>query len=85
MDGGRDGLLYNINYFLLKSLPRLKFNTNILLTCIPEVLFYDHRGNIYIQKDGVAMGAVLGMIFSNFYISDLEKNLIALKKSLNIA
>ena len=29
-------------------------------------------GNIFIQKDGIAMGLVLGFIFSNFYMSDLE-------------
>ena len=50
-------------------------NTKILLTCTAKVPFYDHLGNIYIQKDGVSMGLVLGPIFSNFYMSNLENKI----------
>ena len=60
------------------SLPPLKINPNILqkilLTCTTEVPFYN-QGNIYTQKDGVSMGSVLGLIFSNFYISDIENKI----------
>ena len=35
-----------------------------------EVPFYGPHGNIYIQKDGIAMGSVLKPIFSN--MSNLE-------------
>ena len=56
--------------------PPLKINPNILrkllLTCTTEVPFHDHLGNIYIQTDSISMGSVLGPIFSNFYMSDLE-------------
>ena len=44
----------------------------ILLTCSAEVIFHDHHGNIYVQTDGVSMGSVMGPIFSNFYMSDIE-------------
>ena len=58
------------------SLRPLKINPNILrkilLTCTTEVPFHDHLGNIYVQTNGVSMGSVLGPIFSNVYISDLE-------------
>ena len=66
--------IYNNPY-----LPPLKINPNIfrklLLTCTTEVPFYDHLGNIYVQTDGVSMGSVLGPIFSNFYMSDLENRI----------
>ena len=64
------------NIYNNPSLPPLKINPNILrkliLTCTTEVPFYDNLGNIYVQTDGVSMGSVLGPIFSNFYMSDLE-------------
>ena len=45
-----------------------------------EVPFYDHLGNI--QTDGVSMGSVLGLIFSNFYMSDLENRIFnSIKKA----
>ena len=67
------------NIYNNPSLPPLKINSNILrkllLTCTTEVPFYDHLGNIYVQTDGVSMGSVLGPIFSNFYMSDLENRI----------
>ena len=64
------------NIYNNPSLPPLKINPNILqkllLACTTEVPFHDHLGNIYIQTDGVCMGFVLGPIFINFYMSDLE-------------
>ena len=58
------------------TLPPLKINSNnlrkILLFFTTGVPFCDLHGNIYIQKDGIAMGLVLESIFSNFYMSDLE-------------
>ena len=61
----------------------LKINPSILrkilLTCTTEILFYDHLGNIYTQT----MGSVLGQIFSNFYLSNLENKIFnSIKKNL---
>ena len=68
------------------SLPPLKINPNILrkllLTCTTEVQFHDNLGNIYVRTDGVFMGSVLGPIFTNFYMSDLENRIFnRIKKS----
>ena len=64
------------NIYNNPSLPPLKINPNILrkllLTCTSEVPFHEHLGNIYVQTDGESMGSVLGPIFSNLYISNLE-------------
>ena len=67
------------NIYNNPSLPPLKTNPNILrkllLTCTTEVPFHDHLGNIYVQTNGVSMGSILGPIFSNFYMSDLENRI----------
>ena len=56
---------------------KINFNTlrKILLLCTTQVPFYDPYGNIYIQQDGIAIGSVLGPIFSNFYMSALENKI----------
>ena len=36
---------------------------------------YDHLGNIYTLKEGVSMGSVLGLIFGNFFLSELENKI----------
>ena len=67
------------NIYNNPSLPPLKINPNILrkllLTYTTEVPFHDHLGNIYVQTAGVSMESVLGSIFSNFYMSDLENRI----------
>ena len=64
------------NIYYHPMLPPLKINSNtlrkIFLPCTTEVPFYDPHGNIYIQNDGIAMGSVLGPIFSYFCMSALE-------------
>ena len=64
------------NVYHHPTLPLLKINSNtlqkILLLSTTEVPFYDPHGNIFIQKDRIAMGSVLVPIFSNFYMSALE-------------
>ena len=74
------------NIYNNASLPPLKIIPNILrkllLTCTTEVPFHHRLGNIYVQTDGVSMSSVLGPIFCNFFMFDLEnKILIALKTS----
>ena len=74
------------NIYNNPSLPPLKINPNILrkllLTCTTEVPFHDHLGIIYVDTDGVSMGSVLGLIFSNFYLFDLENSIFNNKKNL---
>ena len=56
------------NIYKNSSLAPLKVNPNILRnilpTCTTEVPFYKHLSNIYVEKDGVSMGSVLGPIFA---------------------
>ena len=56
------------NIYNHPTFPPLKINFNtirkILLLSNTEVTSYDPHGNIYIQKDGIAMGSVLLPIFS---------------------
>ena len=70
------------------TLPPLKINSNnlrkILLFCTTEVPFYDPHGNIFIQKDGIIMGSVMGPIFSNFYMSALENKVFNTLNKSNI-
>ena len=68
-------------------LPPLKIIPNILLKILLaytyEVQFYNYLGNIYIQTNSVSMVSVLGPIFSNFYISDLENKIFIALKTFN--
>ena len=61
------------------KLSPLKINCNtlrkILLFFTTEVLSYDPHGYKIIQNDGIAMGSVLGLIFSYFYMSALENKI----------
>ena len=60
------------NIYHNPTLPPLKINSNTLQKILLLCSTTDPHGNIFIQKDGIAMGSVLGPIFSNFYMSDLE-------------
>ena len=64
------------NIYHHPTFPPLKINSNtlrkIFLLCTTEAPFYNPHENIFIQKDGITMGSVLGPIFSNFYMSALE-------------
>ena len=74
------------NIYNNPSPPPFKINPNtlrkLLLTCTTEVSFHGHLGNIYVQTDGIAMGSVLGPIFSNFYMSDLKNRIFNSLKNL---
>ena len=70
------------NIYNNPSLPPVKINPNILWKIL--LTFHDYLGNIYIQTDGVSMRSVLGPIFSNFYMSDLENKMIdSLKNNMS--
>ena len=70
------------------TLPPFKTNSNtlykILLLYTTEVPFYDPHGNIFIQKEGIALRSVLGTIFNKFYVSDLENKTFNTINKLNI-
>ncbi|XP_068229597.1 uncharacterized protein [Palaemon carinicauda] len=45
----------------------------LLEICTKKTPFTTHKGHIYIQKDGVAMGSPLGVLFANFYMGVVEE------------
>ena len=53
----------------------------LLLICTTETPFQDNNGDMYIQVDGVSMGSPLGPLFANFYMAELENNIIPYRKS----
>ena len=76
------------NIYHHPTLSPIKINSNtlrkILLLCTTQVPSYDPHGHIYIQKDGIAMGSVLGPIFSYFYMSALEDKVFNIINKPNI-
>ena len=49
----------------------------LLEICTKESPFKHIDGTIYKQKDGVAMGSPLGCIFANYYMTNIEENVLA--------
>ncbi|XP_064077594.1 uncharacterized protein LOC135195264 [Macrobrachium nipponense] len=45
----------------------------LLEICTKKAPFSDHRGRMYTQIDGVAMGSPLGVLFANFYMGTVEE------------
>ncbi|XP_076033080.1 uncharacterized protein LOC143020534 [Oratosquilla oratoria] len=54
----------NIPEYILKA---------ILETYTKEAPFLSHRGELFKQVDGVAMGSPLGVLFANMYMAQVEK------------
>ena len=50
--------------------PALK---SLLEICTKKAPFRTHRNELYVQKDGVAMGSPLGVLFANFYMGVVEE------------
>ena len=46
---------------------------DMLLTCTKEAPFLSHRGELFRQVDGVAMGSPLGVLFANMYMAQVEE------------
>ena len=44
----------------------------MLEVCTKEAPFLSHRGELFRQKDGVAMGSPLGVLFANMYMCHIE-------------
>ncbi|XP_064078626.1 NBAS subunit of NRZ tethering complex-like [Macrobrachium nipponense] len=49
----------------------------LLEICTKKAPFSTHRGQMYPQKDGVAMGSPLGVLFANFYMDTVEERVFA--------
>ncbi|XP_068214396.1 uncharacterized protein [Palaemon carinicauda] len=48
-----------------------------LTICTKRAPFTTHSGHMYLQKDGVAMGSPLGVLFANFYKGVVEKRVFS--------
>ena len=59
------------------ALPPLKLPKDILkellLACTTEAPFRCPEGNLYVQRDGVAMGSPLGILFAQAFMSNIEE------------
>ena len=45
----------------------------LLRACTKEAPFLSHKGELYCQIDGVAMGSPLGVLFANMYMAKVEE------------
>ena len=61
-----------------KSPPSLSKNLlkQLLLVCTTEAPFRAPDGKLYVQKDGVAMGSPLGVLFANAYMCHVEEQVL---------
>ncbi|XP_064107999.1 uncharacterized protein LOC135216554 [Macrobrachium nipponense] len=49
----------------------------LLDICMKRAPFTTHGGQMFIQKDGVAMGSPLGVLFANFYMGTVEERVFS--------
>ncbi|XP_066988226.1 uncharacterized protein [Macrobrachium rosenbergii] len=54
------------------NIPEHAFHV-LLEICTQKAPFSNHRGHMYTQIDGVAMGSPLGVLFANFYMGTVEQ------------
>ena len=57
------------------KIPRKSLET-LLRVCTTEAPFQHIDGSLYRQKEGVAMGSPLGPTFANFYMANVEKEVL---------
>ena len=50
-----------------------KILQDMLKSCTMEAPFLSHRGELFRQVDGVAMGSPLGVLFANIYMATVEE------------
>ena len=50
---------------------------SLLEICTKRAPFITHRGHMYTQIDGVAMGSPLGVLFANFYMGSVEERVFS--------
>ena len=72
-----------IDIMIKKVYEERKIKTNIPKTVLKELLYlctkhlhFAFNDEIYIQKDGVAMGSPLGPLLANIFMTSLEENVI---------
>ena len=70
---------YNHETLSPPAIPKTSLE-QLLLLCTTETPFQDTNGDMYIQVDGVSMGSPLGPLFANFYMAELENNIIPFLK-----
>ncbi|XP_064081643.1 uncharacterized protein LOC135198109 [Macrobrachium nipponense] len=58
------------------KIPEASLHT-LLEICTKKTLFSTHHGQMYRQKDRVAMGSPLGVLFANFYMGIVEEQVFA--------
>ena len=58
------------------DIPELHLRS-LLEICTTEATFRCPRGNLYQQVDGVAMGSPLGVLFANFFMGSIEKEVFS--------
>ncbi|XP_068227971.1 uncharacterized protein [Palaemon carinicauda] len=49
----------------------------LLAICTKRAPFTTHHGHMYFQKDGVAMGSPLGVLFANFYMGIVDERVFS--------
>ncbi|MEL6606432.1 MAG: reverse transcriptase domain-containing protein, partial [Cyanobacteria bacterium J06614_10] len=64
--------IYRSDDHPLLDIPEAHLRT-LLKICTQESAFRCPRGNLYLQVDGVAMGSPLGVLFANFFMGSVEK------------
>ena len=67
--------VYNHNEITPPPIP-LSILKELLMICTTQTPFMTPDGVLRIQKDGVSMGSPLGPTFANFYMCNLENNII---------
>ena len=70
---------YNQETLSPPAIPKTSLE-QLLLICTTETPFQDTNGDMYIQVDGVSMGSPLVPLFANFYMAELENNIIPFLK-----
>ena len=58
------------------DIPELTLRS-LLEICTMRAPFTDHKGQMYVQVDGVAMGSPLGVLFANFYMGTVEERVFS--------
>ena len=74
---------YTINVILRRVYTQREIETNItkkelkdlLILCMKNVQF-SFNGKLYLQKDGIAMGSLLGLVIAGTFMVELERNLL---------
>jgi len=67
--------VYNHPTLKRPSIPQQSLRS-LLLICTTQCPFRSAQGQLYVQTDGVSMGSPLGPTFANYYMCQIENNVI---------